>query len=504
MAFQVRKQVFQTILTHAAICFGLSIVLTLATGGSAFELDSLMWLLGFAALMGMLAGWRQIRAIKTQLVATLSAPISYLRLQRSANDGIDWHTMDDYAVQLATRGFQKLGDFAYYPPAANVLGGVTCFSNAEQSIMVEVQQFRLQSADLLSAPQTGVQFVVSSLVAGNIHLIQSDQALSALSYLGRSDGMVFNWHPSANLLFMLDQHERQLESLQQRLGKRVSTGYNMLRYVLAQRGARAQALRRLQGTSAYQLVEELDSIDANMMRNWETASLQSVPEQDWSQLEAIAVGAAPALYKYEHGQIVAETEAANSEGHATEMSEPTTSVDLRKRSTAEQVEVTLQEIYANRPTAQSPHLQPDLAQAARQVAQQEALQGKVNAGASWFYWVAGLSLINLFAAALGTQWAFIFALNSAHILSAVAQQMPLLYLASFALIGLMAACGYFARRPSRIAFMLGMALYALDGLLLIYGKSWLNLIFHGYALYSLWNGLQAARQYANFSNSPAV
>ena len=267
--------------------------MTFVTGGGAFELDNLMWLLGFAALIGMLAGWRQIRAIKTQLVATLNAPISYLRLQRGVNDGVDWHTMDDYAVQLATRGFQKMGDFAYYPPAANVVGGVTCFSNAEQTIMVEVQQFRLQSADLLSAPQTSVQFVVSSLIAGNIHLIQSDQAPSALSYLGRSEGMVFNWYLAGNLLSMLDQHERQLESLQQRLGKRVSTGYNMLRYVLAQRAARAQALRRLQGTSAYQLVEELDSIDANMMRNWETASLQSVQEQTWAQLEASAIGAAP-------------------------------------------------------------------------------------------------------------------------------------------------------------------------------------------------------------------
>ena len=197
---------------------------------------------------------------------------------------------------------------------------------------------------------------------------------------------------------------------------------------------------------------------------------------------------------------------ADAAGSASEISKPTGSVDLQKRSAAEQVEITLQEIYANRPLPQNhqTHLQPDLAQAARQVAQQEALQQKVKAGASWFYWVAGLSLINLLAALFGTQWAFVFALSSARILSVLAEKMPLFYLASFVLIGLVAACGYFARRPSRIAFMLGIALYALDGLLLIYGKSWLNLIFHGYALYCLWNGLQAARQYANFSNSSAV
>lgn len=491
MAFQVRKQVFQTILTNAAICFGLSIVLTLVIGGSPFELDSLMWLLGIASLMGMLSGWRQIRAIKAQLVASLSAPISYLRLQRGSNDAVDWHTMDDYAVQLATRGFQKVGDFAYYPPAANVVGGVTCFSNAAQTIIIEIQQFRLQSTDLLSPSQSSVQFVVSSLIAGNIHLIQSDLAPSALSYLGRSEGMVFNWHLSGNLLSMLDQHERQLESLQQRLGRSVSSGYNILRYVLAQRAARAQALRRLQHTSAYQLVEELDSMDANMMRNWETAALDRVPEQTWEQLEASASAAAPPLYKYEHGQIVADVESSKPEIDK--------GVNLQKPSAAAQVEVTLQEIYANRPTAQQPHLQPDLAQAARQVAQQEVLQQKVNAGASWFYWVAGLSIINLLAAFMGAQWTFIFALNSAQVLAALAQQMPLVYLVCVALIGLIAACGYFARGPSRIAFMAGMALYALDGLLLIYGKSWLNLIFHGYALYCIWKGLQAARQYTSLS-----
>ena len=47
----------------------------------------------------------------------------------------------------------------------------------------------------------------------------------------------------------------------------------------------------------------------------------------------------------------------------------------------------------------------------------------------------------------------------------------------------------FARKGQQWAFLVGMALYAIDALLMLYFKDILALAFHGYALYRMYTGM---------------
>jgi len=52
--------------------------------------------------------------------------------------------------------------------------------------------------------------------------------------------------------------------------------------------------------------------------------------------------------------------------------------------------------------------------------------------------------------------------------------------------------GYFAAKAQKWAFVVGMGLYALDGLLLWGAKDFLGMGFHAYALFAIYRGFQAA------------
>ena len=50
-----------------------------------------------------------------------------------------------------------------------------------------------------------------------------------------------------------------------------------------------------------------------------------------------------------------------------------------------------------------------------------------------------------------------------------------------------------ARKGAKWAFVLGMTLYAADSLIFLAGQDWLALAFHGFALWRMGSGFNAAR-----------
>jgi hypothetical protein len=60
--------------------------------------------------------------------------------------------------------------------------------------------------------------------------------------------------------------------------------------------------------------------------------------------------------------------------------------------------------------------------------------------------------------------------------------------------GVFITFGYFATKVRKWAFLLGMALYVADGLLLVALRDILAVGFHTYALYAISRGLAAAKQ----------
>jgi len=119
----------------------------------------------------------------------------------------------------------------------------------------------------------------------------------------------------------------------------------------------------------------------------------------------------------------------------------------------------------------------------------------VKAGAGWFLWVAGLSMVNSVLSLSGSGFRFIFGLGIAQIVDALAHQAGSSAFALDLIIngfvaGVFVVFWSFARKGQNWAFLLGMALYAVDGLILITFKDFLGVAFHAYALFRIYSGMK--------------
>jgi hypothetical protein len=118
----------------------------------------------------------------------------------------------------------------------------------------------------------------------------------------------------------------------------------------------------------------------------------------------------------------------------------------------------------------------------------------VRSGASWFIVVAVLSLINSVLSMSGAGIRFIFGLGIAEFVDALAHQAGQTGFALDLVIngfvaGIFVVFWNFARKGEQWAFMVGMALYVLDALVMLYFKDILAVAFHGYALYRMYTGM---------------
>jgi hypothetical protein len=130
----------------------------------------------------------------------------------------------------------------------------------------------------------------------------------------------------------------------------------------------------------------------------------------------------------------------------------------------------------------------------------EALERRRNGGASWFYWVAALSLINSVGALTGQGWRFIVGLGITQLADALVARtghgLALVAPVDVALIGGFALLGRYARRGRLWAFGVGAAFYALDGLIFVAARDWIGVAFHAFVLVMAARGFEAARRLA--------
>jgi hypothetical protein len=127
-------------------------------------------------------------------------------------------------------------------------------------------------------------------------------------------------------------------------------------------------------------------------------------------------------------------------------------------------------------------------------------------GANWFYWIAGLSIVNSVISLLQGGLGFIFGLGITQFVDAVgaaiveergdgAGLIRIIALGvSVFFAGFFVLFGWLANQGMGWAFLIGMVLYALDGLLYLLVQDWLSLGFHGFALYCMFNGYTALRR----------
>lgn len=124
---------------------------------------------------------------------------------------------------------------------------------------------------------------------------------------------------------------------------------------------------------------------------------------------------------------------------------------------------------------------------------------RLKSGARWFYWVAGLSLVNTVAAFAGGHVHFVMGLGITQVVDAVARKAGAAATLPALVIDVMIAAaflvlGLWSSRCNQFAFGIGMLLYAADGALLFVAHDWLSVAFHGVALFYMYRGFTAAQQ----------
>jgi hypothetical protein len=126
------------------------------------------------------------------------------------------------------------------------------------------------------------------------------------------------------------------------------------------------------------------------------------------------------------------------------------------------------------------------------------LERKMISGAHWFYWIAALSLINSIIAATGSQTSFALGLGITLVMDAVVQNVggsaaKVVGLAfDVAAVGVTAMFGFFAAKKHTWAFIVGMILYTLDGLIYVAAGEIIGILIHAWALVAMFLGMRAA------------
>ncbi len=146
----------------------------------------------------------------------------------------------------------------------------------------------------------------------------------------------------------------------------------------------------------------------------------------------------------------------------------------------------------------------------------EELERAASGGASWFYWIAGLSIVNSAIVLFGGEWSFIVGLGVTQIVDAIVagiieevgttSMVPKLigFGIAAAVAGIFVFFGWFANRRHAWAFIVGMVLYVFDGMLFLLVGDWLSIGFHGFALFCIWAGFAACRKLAEAAPEPSA
>ena len=128
-----------------------------------------------------------------------------------------------------------------------------------------------------------------------------------------------------------------------------------------------------------------------------------------------------------------------------------------------------------------------------------ALTQQLNSSALWFFWIAGLSMINSIIAVSGGDWRFIFGLGITGVVDALSSQFgatakAISFIFTLMMAGLFVIFGVLAKKFFHWAFVVGIVVYALDGLLMLLAKDYMGLAFHAFVLYLLFRGLSVSKK----------
>ena len=130
------------------------------------------------------------------------------------------------------------------------------------------------------------------------------------------------------------------------------------------------------------------------------------------------------------------------------------------------------------------------------------LEARRASGARWFVTVGLLSIVNSVFNAFGSHLAFVFGLGLTQIFDALRTDPMFGKLTWFALVfsvgAVFAHLGRLARRGRSWAWVTGLVLYGVDGLLFVLARQWLGLALHLFAGVGMVMGYRAHRALRTF------
>jgi len=145
------------------------------------------------------------------------------------------------------------------------------------------------------------------------------------------------------------------------------------------------------------------------------------------------------------------------------------------------------------------------------------LENQIKAGTGWFFWIAALSVINSVVYFAGGGISFFIGLGITQLVDGFTQAFAnragppvdtIVHVVGFGLdlliAGVFAVCGILGRKRYRWVIVIGMVLYALDGLIFVVFGEWLSALFHLFALAGLWRGITAINKAALLENAQSA
>ena len=134
------------------------------------------------------------------------------------------------------------------------------------------------------------------------------------------------------------------------------------------------------------------------------------------------------------------------------------------------------------------------------------LESKIESSAKWFYWVAGLSVVNTLIIFFGGEVSFIVGLGITQLIDGFVYEASetakfVVLFINILISGMFAIFGYFALKQEKWAFIVGMVLYFLDGLIFLLVDDWLSIAFHAYVLFSLFGGIKSLNKIDSIKTS---
>jgi hypothetical protein len=121
----------------------------------------------------------------------------------------------------------------------------------------------------------------------------------------------------------------------------------------------------------------------------------------------------------------------------------------------------------------------------------------VLSSARWFWWIAGLSLVNTVLFHTGSDVTFVVGLGLTTVTNILfAGQIPIAIVAAAITVGFYFLIGLQAQRERLWAFYVGLVIYVLDAIVFVAFQDWLAVAFHALAIYFIYKGVARLRERA--------